>query len=97
MVPAKLFDKIAKDFDLSKEELIDESLKAELRRRLAAHRYIDYILSRKYKMSFVEFERKKIIAKRKYSLEVEEDYHNWDQAVDGAKTIAKDLKLLGCH
>jgi hypothetical protein len=95
MVPIKLVEKIAKDFDLSKEELIDKSLKSELRRRLATYRYIDYILSKKYKMSFNQFEKKKMVVKKKYSFEIEEDYHNWDQAIDGAKTIVRDMKLLG--
>jgi len=95
MVPEKLVEKIAKDFDLSKEELISESLKAELRRRLAAYRYTDYILSKKYKMSFAKFEKNKMVVKKNYSFEIEEDYQNWDQAIDGAKTIVRDLMLLG--
>lgn len=95
MVPTKLMEKIARDFDLSKGELIEESLRAELRRRLAAYKFTDYLLSKKYKMTFKEFEKKRIIAKKKYSFEVEEDCHNWDQAIDGIKTLEKDLKMLG--
>ncbi len=94
MVPIKIMEKIAKDFDLSKEELIEESLKTELRRRLATYKFTDYLFSKKYKMSLNQFEKKKMIAKNKFSLDIEEDYHNWDQAIDGIKTLEKNLELL---
>lgn len=94
MVPLKLMEKIAKDFDLSKEELIEENLISELRRRLAAYRFTDYLLFKKYKMTFNEFEKKRIIVKKRYSFDVEEDYHDWDQATDGIKTLEKDLETL---
>lgn len=94
MVPIKLMEKIARDFDLTKEKLIEESLESEIRRRLAAYKFTDYILSKKYGLSFKEFEKKKIIAKKKYSFEVEQDYYNWDQSSDGIRTLEEDLKML---
>lgn len=94
MVPMKLMDKIAKDFDLTEEELIKESLIAEVRRRIAGYKFTDYLLTKKYGMAFDDFEKKNIVKKKSYSFNVEEDYHNWDQAIDGIKTLAKDLKLL---
>ncbi|MFC1496368.1 hypothetical protein ACFL52_03030 [Candidatus Margulisiibacteriota bacterium] len=94
MVPAKLVERIANELDLTKEELIEESLKSELRRRLAAYKYTDHLMASKYKMSFKQFEKKNIVKKKKFSFEVEEDYHNWDQAIDGIKALEKDLKML---
>ncbi|OGB90461.1 hypothetical protein A2625_00740 [candidate division WOR-1 bacterium RIFCSPHIGHO2_01_FULL_53_15] len=94
MVPTKLVEKIAKDFDLTGNELIKESLASELRRRIAAYKFTDYLLAKKYRMTLTDFEKKKIIKKKSHSFEVEEDYHNWDQAIDGIKTIERDLKLL---
>jgi hypothetical protein len=94
MVPTKIVDKIAEDFDLTGDELIKESLVSELRRRIAAYKFTDYLLSKKYGMTFTDFEKKNVVKKKSYSFEVEEDYHNWDQAIDGIKTIEKDLKLL---
>ncbi|MFH1362344.1 MAG: hypothetical protein ABIH69_06815 [bacterium] len=95
MVPTKLMEKIARDFDLTKEELIEESLKAEIRRRLAGYKFVDYTLSKKYEMNFSLFERKKIVKKKNFSFAVENDYHNWDQAIDGIETLEKDLRMLG--
>lgn len=94
MVPIKLMEKIAKDLDLPKDEVMQESLISEIRRHIAAYKFTDYLLAKKYQMSFTEFEKNKIVAKKKYSFEVEEDYHNWDQALDGIKSLEKDLRML---
>ncbi|MBI5399257.1 hypothetical protein HZB07_01380 [Candidatus Saganbacteria bacterium] len=94
MVPAKVVEKIARDLDLSKEELINGSLKAELCRRLAAYKYTDYLLTKKYGVNYADFLKKRIIAKKKYSFEVEDDSHCWDQALDGIKTLEKYLRLF---
>lgn len=94
MVPVKIMERIARDLDMNKDNLLEESLSLEIRRRLAAYKFTDYLLSKKYKMTFQQFEKKRVVFKKKYSFEVEEDYHSWDQSADAISNLEKDLKLL---
>jgi hypothetical protein len=45
-------------------------------------------------MSFEGFERQRITEQRGYSSEVESDAIAWETAVDGLRTVQKQLSLL---
>jgi len=69
-------------------------LEAEYRRQLAQFSLTDRELARKYKMSFDEFERQRITEQKDYSWEVESDAIAWDTAVDGIRTVRRQLMEL---
>jgi len=64
----------------------------ELRSRLARYKLTDRLLREKYGMSFEEFEKNEMVKKLGCSFEVESDYHDWDMAIDGIKTLRQDLE-----
>ncbi len=66
----------------------------ELRRRLAEYKLIDKTFRDKYKMDFNEFKQKQVVEKSGYSFQVEEDYCDWELAIDGIQTISAELKKL---
>ena len=66
----------------------------ELRRQLAQYKLMVRKFREKYKMSFDEFKQKKMIEKLGHSFDVEEDYCDWELALDGVETINTELKKL---
>ncbi len=66
----------------------------ELRRRLARYQLNDRLLREKYGMTLEEFETAQMVEQRGYSFEVENDHQDWDQAVDGIRTIERQLAVL---
>ncbi len=66
----------------------------ELRRRLAEYKLMDKTFQEKYKMDFDEFKRKQIVEEAGHSFQVEEDYCDWELAIDGIQTITAELKKL---
>ncbi len=66
----------------------------EIRRRLARYEWTDRALQEKYGMTFEEFERNEMVKKLGYSFEVENDYHEWDMAIDGIETLRRYLEEL---
>lgn len=66
----------------------------ELRRRLAEYKLMDKTFHERYQMDFDEIKMKKIVKEANHSFEVEEDYCDWELALDGIKTITKELKKL---
>jgi len=71
-------------------------LEAEYRRRLARYSLTDRQLGQKYQMSYDEFERQCVTEQRGYTWEVESDAMAWETAVDGVRTVQKQLSdLLG--
>lgn len=66
----------------------------ELRRRLAEYKLMDKTFHERYKMDFDELKMKQVVKKAGYSFKVEEDYCDWELALDGIKTITKELKKL---
>ncbi len=66
----------------------------ELRRRLARYQLSDRLFREKYGMTLEEFEAAEIVRQRGYSFEVENDHQDWDQAVDGIRTIESQLTAL---
>ena len=78
---------------------IDEKLRkllfAEYRRRLSHYSLTDRRLNEKYKMSFKTFEQEQMTKQQGYSWEVESDAIAWETAVDGIRTIRRQLAELG--
>jgi len=66
----------------------------ELRRRLAEYKLMVKLFQERYKMDFDEFKSKKVVESSDYSFEVEEDYCDWELALDGIRTISAELKKL---
>ncbi len=66
----------------------------ELRRRLARYQLADRLLREKYGMTLGEFEAAETVRSHGYSFEVENDHQDWDLAVDGIRTIERQLTAL---
>ena len=66
----------------------------ELRRRLARYQLTDRLLREKYGLTVEEFETAETVKARGYSFEVENDHQDWDLAVDGIRTIERQLAAL---
>lgn len=66
----------------------------ELRRRLAEYKLIDKTFRERYKMNFDDFKKKRVVEKSGHSFQVEEDYCDWELALDGIETISAELKKL---
>jgi len=66
----------------------------ELRRRLARYQLSDQLFREKYGMTLEEFEAAEVVKARGYSFEVENDHQDWDQAVDGIRTLEQQLASL---
>lgn len=66
----------------------------ELRRRLAEYKLMDKTFHERYKMDFDELKMKLVVKKSGHSFKVEEDYCDWELAIDGIKTISVQLKKL---
>ena len=66
----------------------------ELRRRLARYQLSDQLFREKYDMTLEEFEAAEVVKARGYSFEVENDHQDWDQAVDGIRTLERQLASL---
>ncbi len=62
----------------------------ELRRRLAEYKLMDKTFRKRYKMDFGKFKQKRV----GHSFKVEEDYCDWELALDGIETISAELKKL---
>ncbi len=76
-------------------ENVDEKLRllliAEYRRRLTRYRLTDQQMSQKYNMSFAAFEEQQMTKQHNYSWDVESDAIVWETAVDGIRTMKKQL------
>ena len=66
----------------------------ELRRRLAEYKLMDKKFHERYKMNFDELRMKRVIKQAGHSFRVEEDYCDWELALDGIQTISAELKKL---
>ncbi len=66
----------------------------ELRRRLVEYKLMDKTFRERYKMDFDDFKKKRMVEKSGHSFQVEEDYCDWEIALDGIETISAELKKL---
>ncbi|MDP2846031.1 MAG: hypothetical protein Q8N79_08190 [Candidatus Methanoperedens sp.] len=66
-------------------------------RQLAEYKLLDKMFRDRYKMDFAEIKKGRVVEKTGYSFQVEDDFCNWELALDGIKTIrAKFNKLAKC-
>ena len=52
------------------------------------------LVQKKYGMTLDGFEITEMVKELNYSFEAESDYHDWDMAVDGIKTLRRDLEEI---
>lgn len=78
----------------SADDKIRKLIENEFIRKLARYQHTIRNMEMKYKMGFHEFKKKNMIKKKEYSFEVENDFCDWEMALDGIKTIDKKLKKL---
>ena len=69
-------------------------LENELVRRLRRYELTVRNLEKKYGLSFKEFRKKGIVAKKGYSYEVENDLWEWESSLDGIKTVKVEIRKL---
>ena len=78
---SEVIDKIelGDSFEMKLRRILEWNIQS----RLAEYEMIDRRLQKKYRMSLEEFEQNNILGELDYSFEAENDYHDWDMAVDG--------------
>ena len=76
------------------EDKLAKLIEAEYRRRLAHYSLTDRQLTQKYDMSFEQFERQQITLDKGFTWEVESDAIAWETAVDGIRTVQRQLSEL---
>ena len=78
------------------ESKVRSLLEAEYRRQLSRYNLIDRTMRDKYKISFDDFETRKVVKERGFTWEVESDASEWELAASGIRTMQRKLKeLLG--
>ena len=80
--------------DVAPRQQVARLAEQELRRRLARYQLSDRLFREKYGMTLEEFEAADIVRQHGYSFDVENDHQDWDQAVDGIRTIERQLVAL---
>ena len=78
---------------MSNDELI-EMLRREYIRKLAKYRLTDEFFRKKYGMTYEEFEKENVVAKRNFSWEVESDAQEWEMVIDGVNTCLRKLEEI---
>lgn len=80
--------------DEKTENRIKRLIENEFRRRLARYQLTIRNLESKYQMDFESFKSEKMVAKKGYSFEVENDFCDWEMALDGVETVRRKLNKL---
>jgi len=80
--------------DLLPEKEIKEAVLSEYEKRLVLYKLTDERLKKKYGMSFMEFEKRNVVAEKGFSWEVEQDAMNWEHAVEGIRDIEEKIKKI---
>ena len=93
-LPAEFKEIYQNLFKQSPEEGTIKLVINDLRKRLAEYKLMDKMFREKYNMEFEEFRRKRVVEESGYYFDVEEDYCDWELAIDGFKTITAELKKL---
>ncbi len=83
---------------LGQVEGVNEKLRlllaAEYRRRLTRYHLTDRQLTQKYRMDFETFEQQQVTQQQDYTWEVESDAIAWETAVDGIRTVKRQLEEI---
>ena len=74
------------------EEAIINLFLEKARRNYFKYQIIDRQLRRKYKMSFDEFSRSKLMEEP--SFEVEQDFFDWDMAITGISDMKTEIEKI---
>jgi hypothetical protein len=61
---------------------------------LTRYELVDRQLTRKYGLNFDDFRKNGIVEQKGYSFEVESDFWDWEQAMDGIATVQELLTSL---
>jgi len=69
-------------------------LKSEYLRMLARYRRMDFIMTKKYGMSFDEFVSREVVRQKGYTWDVESDAMEWETAISGMKTTKRKIREL---
>jgi hypothetical protein len=80
--------------DATIETQVARLAEGELRRRLARYQLADRLFRQKYGMSLEEFEADEMVKQLNYSFEVESDHQDWDLAIDGIRSVERQLAEL---
>ncbi len=93
-LPSEFQDVYKNLFKKNPEEGTIQLVINELRRRLAEYKLMDKTFRERYKMDFDDFKKKRMVEKLGHSFQVEENYCDWELALDGIETISAELKKL---
>ncbi len=80
--------------DLLPEKEIEEAVLSEYEKRLVLYKLIDERLKKKYSMSFIEFDKRNLVAEKGFSWEVEQDAMNWEHSVEGIRDVEDKIKKI---
>jgi hypothetical protein len=75
-------------------EKLRRLLAAEYRRRLTRYSLTDRQFTQKYQMSFEAFEHQQLTQQQGYTWKIESDAIDWETAVDGIRTMQRQLATL---
>jgi hypothetical protein len=78
---------------LSTHEL-QEILRRDYLRRLIRYQTTDELMRQKYGMPYEEFVSRNIVAEKNFSWEVESDSQDWEMALDGIRTMQRNLSEI---
>ena len=78
------------DLDYKVRKILTE----ELKRKLTEFQLIDNRFRKKYGMTLDEFEKGNVLKEKEFSFEVENDYHEWDAALDALNTLKAEIETL---
>jgi len=76
------------------ENRIKRLIESEMRKRLARYQLTIRNLESKYLMDFETFKAEKMVEQKGYSFEVENDFCDWEMALDGVETVRRKLKKI---
>ncbi|MDO8872991.1 MAG: hypothetical protein Q7V05_09725 [Methanoregula sp.] len=93
-LPVEFREAYATLFASRPDDVMKKIILSELKRRLAEYRLLDKKMCNLYGMPFAEFKKQKIVEKNNQSFRIEEDYCDWELAIDGIQSVTAELKKL---
>ncbi len=80
--------------DLLPEKEIKEAVLSEYEKRLALFKLTDEKFRKKYGMSFQEFDKKNLVAKKDFAWDIELDSMNWEHAIESIRYLEDKIKKI---
>ena len=93
-LPVEFREAYATLFASKPDDVMKKIILSELKRRLAEYRRLDKKMCNLYGMPFTEFKKQKMVEKNSLSFRIEEDYCDWELAIDGIQSVTAELKKL---